>query len=58
MESIYILIPVSLAILAVVIWLFFWATKSGQFDDLESPGLDILKDNDFIHQKNKSDPKK
>ena len=42
MEIIYILIPLSLVLLAVALWGFFWAVKSGQFDDLDSPALDIL----------------
>lgn len=45
MEIIYLLIPLSLLLLCVAIWGFFWAVKSGQFDDLDTPGLMIL-DND------------
>lgn len=44
MEIIYLLIPLSLVLLVVAIWAFFWAAKSGQFDDLDSPGLSILDD--------------
>lgn len=44
MEIIYLLIPLSLVLLIVAIWAFFWAAKSGQFDDLDSPGLSILDD--------------
>jgi cbb3-type cytochrome oxidase maturation protein len=44
MEIIYLLIPLSLILLGVAIWGFFWAVKSGQFDDLDSPGLNILDD--------------
>lgn len=42
MEIIYLLIPLSLVLLGVAIWGFFWAVKSGQFDDLDSPALSIL----------------
>jgi len=42
MEIIYLLIPLSLLLLCVAILGFFWAVKSGQFDDLESPALMIL----------------
>jgi cbb3-type cytochrome oxidase maturation protein len=42
MEIIYILIPISIVLAGGAIWGFFWAVKSGQFDDLESPALDIL----------------
>ena len=44
MEIIYLLIPLSLVLLGVAIWGFFWAVKSGQFDDLDSPGLTMLDD--------------
>ena len=42
MEIIYILIPLTLLLLCIAIWGFFWAVKSGQFDDLDSPAIDIL----------------
>lgn len=47
MESIYILIPISIIMLALGIGIFVWAVRSGQFDDLESHGLDILDDDDL-----------
>ena len=42
MQSIYLLIPLSVILVAVAIAAFFWAVRSGQFDDLDSPALDIL----------------
>ena len=44
MEIIYLLIPLSLVLFSLAIWGFFWAVKSGQFDDLDSPALSILDD--------------
>lgn len=46
MEVIYILIPVSLILLGLALWGFFWAVRSGQFDDLESPAYRILMEED------------
>lgn len=46
MEIIYILIPVSLVLLGVALWGFFWAVRSGQFDDLDSPAYRILMEED------------
>jgi cbb3-type cytochrome oxidase maturation protein len=40
------LIPISLALLGLAIGAFVWAVRRGQFDDLESPALDILGDDD------------
>ncbi|WP_189402415.1 cbb3-type cytochrome oxidase assembly protein CcoS [Arenicella chitinivorans] len=44
MEIIFLLIPLSLLLVVVAIGAFFWATRSGQFDDLDSPALSILDD--------------
>ena len=46
MEIIYLLIPLSLVLIGVIIWAFFWAVRSGQFDDLEGPAHRILMDDD------------
>lgn len=46
MTIIYVLIPVGLVLLALAVWAFFWATGSGQYDDLESPAWKILMDDD------------
>lgn len=43
---ILLLIPLSLMLLVVAIAAFAWAVKRGQFDDLETPALDILVDDD------------
>lgn len=42
MSVIYILIPVAIIFTAIAIYLFFWAVKSEQFDDLEKQGMSIL----------------
>ncbi|MGA0735127.1 MAG: cbb3-type cytochrome oxidase assembly protein CcoS [Steroidobacteraceae bacterium] len=35
MQSLYLLIPLSIVLVAVAIWAFFWAVNRGQFDDME-----------------------
>lgn len=42
MSIIYILIPIAILLTAIGIYLFFWAVKTEQFDDLEKQGLSIL----------------
>ena len=42
------LIPLSVVLLAVAIWAFVWAVRKGQFDDLDTPALDILVDTDDL----------
>jgi cbb3-type cytochrome oxidase maturation protein len=46
MKIIYLLIPLSLLLLSFAIWAFFWAVRNGQFDDLDTPALDVLDDAD------------
>lgn len=43
---IFALIPLGLILLIAAVAAFFWAVRSGQFDDLESPGWRILLDDD------------
>jgi len=44
MSIIYILIPIAVLLTALGIYLFFWAVKTEQFDDLEKQGMSILFD--------------
>lgn len=47
MEALYLLVPLSVIIVAIAVWIFFGAADSGQFDDLEGPALRILNDDDL-----------
>jgi len=42
MDSLYLLIPLSVALIIVVGGVLAWAVLSGQFDDLEAQGARIL----------------
>ena len=46
MEALYLLIPLSIVIVFIAIWVFFRASDGGQFDDLIGPGMRILQDDD------------
>ncbi|MCP4989492.1 MAG: cbb3-type cytochrome oxidase assembly protein CcoS [Colwellia sp.] len=46
MSIIYILIPIAILLTALGIYLFFWAVKTEQFDDLEKQGMSILFDDE------------
>ncbi|WP_028535145.1 cbb3-type cytochrome oxidase assembly protein CcoS [Paludibacterium yongneupense] len=48
MESLYLLIPLSIALTFAIGAVFWWATRSGQFDDLEGPAHRILMDDDSV----------
>ncbi|MFC5578426.1 cbb3-type cytochrome oxidase assembly protein CcoS [Lysobacter niabensis] len=46
MNILLLLIPLSVMLLAVAIGAFVWAVKRGQFDDLDTPGIDILTEDE------------
>lgn len=42
----FILLPVALLFAAAALCAFIWAARAGQFDDLVTPGLRILHDDE------------
>jgi cbb3-type cytochrome oxidase maturation protein len=44
MEVIYMLIGFSLLVALIFLGLFFWAVKTGQFDDQHTPSMRVLFD--------------
>lgn len=46
MSVIYIVLPLALLVVAVAVGAFVWATRRGQFDDLDTPSLRMLHDDD------------
>ena len=46
MESLFFLVPVTLLLVGIAVAVFFWAMRSGQFDDLDSPAWRILHDDE------------
>lgn len=46
MEIVYLLVPLSLALVFLIGAVFWWAIRRGQFDDLEGPAHRILMDDD------------
>lgn len=55
MESLFILIPLSLLLVGLLAWVLGWSVKSGQFDDLDGPGHAILMDDDTPKSKDASE---
>jgi cbb3-type cytochrome oxidase maturation protein len=47
MEILYLLIPLSAALVLVILGLFGWALHRGQFEDLEREGERILEQDRF-----------
>lgn len=46
MEIVFVLVPIALILVGIIVGAFWWATQSGQFDDLEGPAHRILMDDD------------
>jgi len=44
MDILYLLVPVSLVLVLMVGFLFWWSLDHGQFDDLDGPAHSILED--------------
>ncbi len=47
MDVIFWLIPAMILLGLVGLFLFFWAVRSGQYDDMEGPAHRILDDDDI-----------
>jgi len=46
MEILFVLVPLSIALITLAVYIFRWAVKSGQYDDLQGPAHSILFDDD------------
>ena len=46
MDILFLLIPLSVALVFIIGGVFWLALRGGQFDDLESPGLNVVLDDD------------
>lgn len=46
METLYLLVPLSLVLVVAIGAALWWALQAGQYDDLERPAQAILLDND------------
>jgi len=55
MDSLYFLIPVSVLLVGLIVMIFLWAVRSGQFDDMEGPAHSILHEDDEPLENKQSD---
>ncbi|BDB24663.1 cbb3-type cytochrome oxidase assembly protein CcoS [Cupriavidus sp. P-10] len=46
METLYLLVPMSLVLVVVIAAALWWALHAGQYNDLDRPAESILLDND------------
>ncbi|MET4082862.1 cbb3-type cytochrome oxidase maturation protein [Pedobacter sp. UYP30] len=55
MNILYFLIGCSLFMALIFLAAFIWAYKTGQNDDLHTPGIRVLFDDDTVEKKNDQD---
>lgn len=46
MSVIYLVLPLALVIIGLAVGAFVWAARRGQFDDLETPGMRVLHEDE------------
>ena len=46
MSVLYVVVPLALVIVAIGVGGYLWAVKNGQMDDLETPGLRVIRDDE------------
>jgi cbb3-type cytochrome oxidase maturation protein len=46
MSILYFLVPLAILLAAAGVWGFLWAVRSGQFDDVQTPAIRILLDDE------------
>ncbi|KIF81472.1 cbb3-type cytochrome oxidase assembly protein CcoS [Noviherbaspirillum autotrophicum] len=46
MEALYILVPLSVVLVFVAIWVFLSMSDGGQFDDMVGPAMRVVLDDD------------
>ena len=44
MTILYVIIPIAIFLVSFFVWIFLWAVRNEQFDDLETPAHRILID--------------
>ncbi|MEW5916001.1 MAG: cbb3-type cytochrome oxidase assembly protein CcoS [Gemmatimonadota bacterium] len=46
MSVFYLVLPLAMILVAAAVFAFVWAARKGQFDDLETPALRIVPDDE------------
>lgn len=57
MSVLYVLLPLALLMAAAAVVAFVWAVRRGQLDDLETPAMRMLADEDAPPQKGRGETK-
>ena len=53
MSVVYVILPLALVVAGIAVGAFIWATRTGQYDDLDTPPERILWDEDKTRNERK-----
>ena len=56
MNVFYLLVPIALLLAGAGVWAFFWSVTSGQYDDVETPAIRVLLDDEDAGRRNGRSP--
>ncbi len=56
MSAVFVLLPLALLIAGGMLALFIWAVRSGQYDDLDTPAMRVLFDEDALDRERRAGP--
>ena len=56
MNAVFVLLPLALMVAGAAVALFIWAVRSGQYDDLDTPPVRMLFDDEAPPAKRRPDP--
>lgn len=55
MSVLYLALPLALILAAVAVWAFVWSVNDGQLDDLDTPAVRLLNDDEDGRKRPASD---
>lgn len=53
MNIIFLILPLALMLAGAAIYGFIWATRKGQYDDLDTPAIRVLIDEEYVKEPKK-----
>ncbi|MEO5799200.1 MAG: cbb3-type cytochrome oxidase assembly protein CcoS [Gemmatimonadales bacterium] len=48
MSVLFLVVPLAIVLVAVAVGGFLWSSRNGQFDDLDTPALRVLHDDESV----------
>lgn len=48
MSVLFLVVPLALLLVGVAVWAYVWSARGGQFDDLDTPAVRMLHDDDAV----------